>query len=168
MLPTALQLTLRTALAAAALAACSSPKIVVTTNAAPAVDFDAKKTYAWLPEAPESDREAEVMPWVRAAVNRDLAGKGYQLVPFDEASMVVEEILIAAERTRTNDPYYAVELYETYEEGSMILDFIDPLSRTILWRGVATTEIKGLDTDEARQARVDEVVSAIMDRFPPR
>jgi len=52
-----------------------------------------------------------------------------------------------------------------YKEATLILDFIDPASNELLWRGVYIDEIdeSGIMTEE----KINEAVEHILEKFPP-
>ena len=52
-----------------------------------------------------------------------------------------------------------------YKEATLILDFIDPASNELLWRGVYIDEIddSGIITEE----KINEAVKYILEKFPP-
>ena len=54
-----------------------------------------------------------------------------------------------------------------YEQGTLLLDLIDPESKQLIWRGTGQTRLRDLKTPEEREARVREVVDRILERFPP-
>jgi hypothetical protein len=60
------------------------------------------------------------------------------------------------------------EVYE-YEEGTLILDFIDGTSENLVWRG---TGQKALDDTpappEEQERRLRSVVAQILAQFPPK
>ena len=54
-----------------------------------------------------------------------------------------------------------------YDEGSLIIDLLDPTSRRIMWRGVIQAELSRDSTPEERTARIDAAVRKILTKFPP-
>jgi hypothetical protein len=54
-----------------------------------------------------------------------------------------------------------------YEEGSLILDFVDPQTKQLIWRGSAKAEVDDVKTPEKREALIDEAVQKILKNFPP-
>ena len=52
----------------------------------------------------------------------------------------------------------------TYDEGTLIIDVIDPASQRIAWRGYGTSQSRDLQLDAER---VQRTVSEILKRFPP-
>ena len=56
---------------------------------------------------------------------------------------------------------------DQYEEGTLLLDFVSPRDRQLIWRGSAQSRLRDIKTPEKREARVREVVGKILERFPP-
>lgn len=55
-----------------------------------------------------------------------------------------------------------------YEEGSIVIDMVDPATRRLLRRGAARTVVTSNDDGEARRQRLNEVIARILGQYPPR
>jgi hypothetical protein len=55
-----------------------------------------------------------------------------------------------------------------YDEGTLILDVVDPETRKLIWRGSAQAEVKYATNPEKRNERIKEAVRRILERFPPK
>ena len=55
-----------------------------------------------------------------------------------------------------------------YEQGTLLLDFVDPETRQLLWRGSASARIRPSSSPEESQKRANEAVAAMLERFPPK
>ena len=53
----------------------------------------------------------------------------------------------------------------TYQEGTLILDVIDPATQQIAWRGYGTSSARDLHMEPER---IHRTVTAILERFPPK
>ena len=53
----------------------------------------------------------------------------------------------------------------TYQEGTLILDVIDPATQQIAWRGWGTSQSRD---PQMRPERLRKTVAAILARFPPK
>lgn len=60
-----------------------------------------------------------------------------------------------------------VSTYE-YEEGSLILDFVDAKSNEMIWRGVAKGDVNRVNTPEKSEKIIDEAVHDILINYPPK
>lgn len=160
----------------------------VNTDYDPEADFSRMHTFAWL-EPPMREQPSETAeasdPFarntlldkrVRAAVEDALTRRGY--VPADGAPpdfllryqlvlrdrTVSQPVLVDAGYRRypyTYNGYYGTY---TYEEGTLVLDVIDPATKQIAWRGWGRgrTSDAHLDAEE-----VKTYVDRILARFPP-
>ena len=57
-----------------------------------------------------------------------------------------------------------LDVYQ-YKEATLILDFIDPASNQLLWRGVYIDEID--DSGMITEDKINEAVEHILEKFPP-
>lgn len=55
-----------------------------------------------------------------------------------------------------------------YENGTLILDFIDAKDKTLLWRATAKAIINPSSNPERQTARINEAVTKILQNFPPQ
>jgi len=60
-----------------------------------------------------------------------------------------------------------IDVYQ-YEEGSLVLDVIDPAQSELVWRGTASKAIDRSWTPEERETEVREAVRALLAEFPPK
>ncbi|NOX16731.1 MAG: DUF4136 domain-containing protein [Chlorobi bacterium] len=54
-----------------------------------------------------------------------------------------------------------------YDEGTLIIDVVDAKKKALVWRGTGTQILRDYSSNEERQANIDDVVSQILDDFPP-
>jgi len=60
-----------------------------------------------------------------------------------------------------------VSVYE-YEQGTLILDFIDTSSNQLIWRATAKAIISPASTPEKQTKKVNDAVNTILEHFPPK
>ncbi len=187
---------LRIALLGACLAVlvgcASTPKVSVDHS--PNYDFAAKTRFAVLrPEAAVAalgGHGAPVMNDLMAqrltsTIERALTARGYQLVRPDQAEMFVTFFVTTENRTdihtynsgfgygRCWDPLRCAGWanpevsVQQYTVGTLFLDFIDPRSETLQWRGTTSTRLPSNPSQEKRDEIANKVVTAIVDQFPP-
>ena len=179
-----------------ALGGCAS-SLQIQSEHDPRFDFSSVRTYDWLAiDQPEFDSntapefrdprfEAEALdPPIRAAVDRELAARGYQRVTESADFLVAYHAALntAADATRLGD-YVTWEMavegtlpglstasdyMRIYEQGSVILDFVSPDAKQLLWRGSVQAEIDRSNTQAQRVARINDVIGELLQRFPPR
>ena len=143
------------------------------------------ETYAWLTSESE-----EKMPYqldglqdrrIRAAVNQDLQSKGFSEVKPSEADFLVN--YITKTKTRREENQVSASLgygfnswgmgmrtetqVRDYEEGSLLVDFVDPATKELVWRGRSQARIPELSTPAKRTEQINKAVNSILKGFPP-
>jgi len=178
---------LRSAAAAAialSLAACSGMTIRSDFN--PQADFSKYTTYAWLPTPqtgnPRTDN-AIVEGRIKNAVDAALQAKGYQKGTEANADFWVGyhlNIEGQMDVTTTNNYYgygwgrwYYAPAYQStqvryYDQGTLLIDVVDAKAKELVWRGTAEAEVRPGVKPEESERRINEAVSKILERFPPK
>ena len=64
-------------------------------------------------------------------------------------------------------PVPVTEAYQ-YDEGSLIVDFVDAKTKELFWRGVARKRLRERDTPEERQKTIQIAVQEILNGYPPK
>ena len=173
------------AIALLGLAGCSSFR--VTTDFDPQANFEPLRNYAWLENVrkPSDDprlHNSLVDSRVRAAVDRELATKGYAKTPASSADFLVTYYLGLETKIDVHTIHsgygYGYRGYhgrvgsetvvDQYEEGSLLLDILDPRGTELLWRGTASARVRKSSTPEKREERINAAVAAIFAKFPPQ
>ncbi len=163
---------IRAAIAIAVMPACSS--LATSFDYDTAHQFGAPKTYAWI----EKQDNSIGMRRVRDAVNAELSARGLALAPL-EPDFQIAAHLGSQEKLRVVDWGYSypsrgywhggrdIDVYQ-YEEGSLVLDVIDPDKSELVWRGTASKAVDPSWTPEEREVEVREAVQALLAEFPPK
>lgn len=177
----------------ALLAGCAStPKVSVDHN--PAFQFAGKVRFAVLrPElavAALGGQGAPVMSDLMAqrlttTIERNLRERGFEIVPRQQADMYVTFFVTTENRTDVHtynsgfgygrcwnsmrcaawaSPEVSVQ---NYTVGTLLIDFIDPASNTLQWRGTTSKRLPSNPSVEDRDELAELVVHAIIDQFPP-
>lgn len=164
--------------------ACSGVR--VTTDFDPSADFTRVRSYAWLDERSgvQGDR-ADVTSLldrrVRRSVDAELQRKGLSAVGRAEADVLVTYHLGVETKLDVNtiDTGYGygrsryragVSTHTTvteYQEGTLLIDVIEPKSKQLIWRGSGQARIRRSSTPEQREERIDQAVAQILESFPP-
>jgi hypothetical protein len=55
-----------------------------------------------------------------------------------------------------------------YDAGTITIDLVDNRTNRLVWRGWSEGSLDGIDSQDVIEARVDDAVSRIMTRLPPR
>jgi hypothetical protein len=170
-------------------------KVDIKTNQAPDTDFKKFKTYAWLPPVPVVKNvapdavtnatlsEEALAPAIVAAVDRELAARGFTKAPFDSADVHVA--YFAALTVGFNQSYLGehygyitgwaspipIGLAPTtnvsaYEKGTVLVDLVDRAANKAIWRGSAMTRIAQEHSVEKRIERINEAAKKMFDKYP--
>jgi len=159
------------------IAGCATfPKddIKIDTSADAKANMSGYKTYAWLGsvgivndpdglwEPPQFDADAELKFQIDAALRkRGLTESS------NNPDMLVAYALgadMAALKLKEN-PKTKITTLENVPQAGIVVALIDAQSGFVIWAGVATGEIKNVDTKTARE-RLDYVVQAMFDKLP--
>ena len=174
----------RIAVAALLLAACSS--VQVSTDYDPATDFAVLRAYAWLPRKAGASGDPRLdssllNERIRNAVEVQLAERGHRKVASGQADFLVA-YHTAVERKIDVDTIYRGYGYGThswgwgaghetvvydYDQGTLVLDVLDPKAHRLLWRGSAKAVVSEESTPEKRTKLINEAVAKLLEQFPP-
>ncbi len=164
------------------LAACTT--IQVSTDFDPGIDFGALETYAWLPDSERRHGDPRIDNTlldqrVRSAVDRELEARGFRILQSGTPDFLVTHFAAVDRRIRVDQIYrssrgpgwgqsgWSDTVVNEYEQGTLLLDVLDPRSRNLMWRGTAAARLGTAKTPEQRTQRVNEAVERLLDRFPP-
>jgi hypothetical protein len=179
---------------AAMVAGCSSLEISYDFD--PKADFAGLKTYGWIKEPPKPtgdpriDGNTILETRIHDAVDSGLVARGFRKVSADPDFLVAYHVsLDRRQSVQTLNSYYgygggwgygygasyrpgywagAPETYVyEYEEGTLILDIVDPKNKELIWRGSAQDEVHFKSTPEKDQAQLNEAVRKMLEKFPP-
>ena len=59
-----------------------------------------------------------------------------------------------------------IDVHE-YEEGNLVLDFVDTDTKELIWRGTATDALDADATPDERRKQIQEAVAKILAKYPP-
>jgi hypothetical protein len=155
----------------AALAGCSTDAIKYQYEAK--ADFTNLKTFDWFTVEQKARFNEQTIENIKDAVNKNLTAKGKMKVsenPDFLIALKVQRQLKEEEWSITDARYGSYRrrmLPNIYEEGTMILDFVDPETKELLWRGSASATIKPELTNEEQRRRINGAVTKLLDKFPP-
>ena len=171
-------LTLTIAVATVWLAGCATMN--VNSYAERGVDFRQYRTYNWAPPDtwstgdPRLDNNRFFDERVRAQVEGQLARRGFEKTSSQQPDLLVhyhanvsQEIDI---RQLDSSTHYCAN-YDCrpfiYDKGTLFVDFVEPGTGTLIWRGWAEGSIEGvIDNQTWMESRIDEAVAKILERLP--
>ena len=163
----------------------------------PKADFSGLSTYQWLDEPqkptgdPRIDGNTILRDRIHLAVDSELRARGFTKVSADPDFLVAYHVsLDRRQSVQTLNSYYgygpgwgygygaayrpgfwggAPETYVyEYEEGTLILDIVDPKNKELMWRGSATDEVSFKSTPEKDQTQLNKAVQELLEHFPPK
>jgi hypothetical protein len=141
------------------------------------VDFIKLLSYRWLPVPEKADISSLDVNRIKKAVNNELNTRGLRM-RLDNPDFLIAEHLIKKDNVditnwgygyglyRRNRGYHDITVYQ-YEEVTLILDFIDAKSKSLIWRGTAKTGLENARTPEKRDLLINDAVQKILHNFPP-
>jgi hypothetical protein len=155
----------------------------------PSASFAGLKTYDWINAAkkvtgdPRLDNPA-LDKRIRELIQGQLATQGYTLAPGGTPDFLVGYHVALEKKlaVSTMNDYYGYRAgwgwsygagtgtmmpqsytYE-YEQGSLIIDVVNPKTHDLMWRGSAQAEV---NRKKGRE-QLNEAVTRILERFPPK
>lgn len=164
---------------------CSS--VSVSTDFDNSIDFTGLSTYNWMPppEQPSAELQRElsqntlIESRVQRAVDGQLAAKGIRKTMHDPDMLVAFHTGVQ-DKVNVQSWGYGYGWGRGrgrigggdvttvhYEEGTLILDFIDPETKKLIWRGVGTGVLPGEVSPEKSQKNINKAVEKILDKYPP-
>ena len=171
-------------------AGCSTIKVGSDYNRN--TDFSKLKTYAWLNETDNPSDNVRmnnkiVIESVRSSVEKTLNSKGYVKTDRENADFLITWFGAIEEKIKAQniDHFYSSYGYDTlyqdpswnpqsqvtnikeYEEGSLIFDFLDPETHTLLWRGIGQDKVVEGRPDDVVRQNIDKAVKKILADYPP-
>jgi hypothetical protein len=160
---------------------------------APDANLARRPTFRFVPDKSQAAAEAVASgPDWRAIISQDiltaLNAKGYRFFPNRKTDLLVafHIVLVENESVTTLDNYLGYPLTPGQSaqadlskfqdpnhpgeasKGTLIIDFIDPKKRVLLWRGWAKTNVDLKQSGEKLQALAKAAVDQILAKFPSR
>ena len=151
-------------------AGCST--VHVSYDHDPSYDFTKLKTYDWIPNTAPISRTKLIEKHVRRVVNDQLGDKGYIIDNNNPDFYIVlhtgkeRKIDVSSRGYGYRGLRGGIVVYQ-YEEGTLVLDFVDAKKMGLIYRGIATAELLRSSSFEKRQERINETVEKILKQFPP-
>ena len=143
------------------------------------VNFAKYKTYKWMP-APQKRGPRGIAPnslldkRIKRAVEGELNAKGYQQIMVGKPDILLTYHTAVRQKVDVSAVDYGywrgryrgrtVTTYR-YKEGTLILDFVDPKMKQLVWRGWA---IGVVGNREEAEEKINKSVKKILDKFPPQ
>lgn len=175
--------------------ACATYRVSVDYD--PAINLATLKHYAWKPETGDKagdlliDTDTLFRQRVTNAIDGELTRRGYR--KSENSPDFLVSFFYTRERKVDSSslyyPYYGgffggpysgywggwyypgyyggANLMREYDEGLLVIDFLNPRTRKLLWRGMVRDYIRFQEEPETRERRIYQSVAAALERFPP-
>lgn len=140
-------------------------------------DFSRLNSFRWKPIPGDMQIDELTETRIKNAVNRELACKRFMIVPSNPDLLISLHLKRQIKKQMVNwgYPYIPdegswggriIDSYK-YEEGTLVLDFIDTRTERVRWTGSITLIIEPRISPKKRTERINEAVSKILENFPP-
>jgi len=159
-------------LLAALLTSCSS--VVVKSDYDPETNFTQYKTFDFMPHPNKPGANPFNQKRIEAAVEQALVAKGFQKQDSGRPDLLVAYHTNVRDKIDVDTYGYRygrygrrVGTYTTvreYQQGTLVIDFVDAQSKDLVWRGWAKGEVN----DSVSKEKVDDTVAKILAKYPPQ
>lgn len=136
-------------------------------------NFSELETYEWILTENEGKSDIITSQAIQNAVDKNLQRKGYGRASANP-DLMVSTLVLTRLRAAAPDPYqaaygpYTAPPAQRYEEGELVVDFVDPDDRRLIWHGSASVDLFEVRTPEQAEQTIDAAVGKILNKFPPR
>ena len=155
----------------------------------PATNLSGLKTYDWKSGAQEKTGDVRtdnplLDARIRAAVDRSLSERGYQRVSNRTPDFYVVYQYTVRSKVGSGDAGIGFGIgsfgshggigissgsgVSEYDEGTLVIDFIDPSNSDLIWRGTGTRRVSQHSDPEKRTKNINETIEKIQAQFPPK
>jgi hypothetical protein len=144
-------------------------------------DLGQYRTYGWTAEDrfgtgdPRLDNNPFFQERVRAAVEKQLAARGYEKTSSDAPDLVLhyhasitEQIEVSSIDRDSGNCFGATDCRPyAYDAGTLVIDFVDARTDRLVWRGWAEDTMDGaIDNQRLMEQKIDDAVARILQRLP--
>jgi len=165
----------------AALFLISCSTISVNQDYDPAYDFSKLKTFGFIPITSEAGIDQLNAQRLGDAIKSNLTAQGYTLsenADFGIALFFTKDTKTSVQSSGGYGYGYGYgyrgyggmggSTYVTqYDEGTLVIDFIDIAENKLVWRGVGTGALSESPSVEERTENINNAVAQILEQFPP-
>ena len=153
------------------------------------INWPLMTTWAWFQPGRDNDNRilslmAQRVHW---QVSQDLAAKGLQEVPAQQASLWLSWGFTEKSKlqgTSYNSGFYSSGFYygpypwmmtnwpsevvvNSYEVGRLTLNVIDPANHHVIWQGIASQRLTSDMSPEEQREYITTSVNSLLEKFPP-
>ncbi len=150
------------------------------------VDFTKYQTYAWMPESRATPADARAAlqrnqlldKRIKSAVNAQLPGKGLRLDADAPDLLLVYHTGVEEKVHVTDSGHRYGRRYRgwggrnvtvtQYQEGTLILDFVDAKSNALVFRCTAQAVLEHNPSPEQIDQKINDAVTKMLESYPPK
>jgi Domain of unknown function (DUF4136) len=149
----------------------------VRYNFMPGTDFSKYHTYKWVDIPSNVHPNQIVAQEIREAVNNTLAAKGFTPATGDKADLYVGYQCSVDQEREWNAWGMGGGLRwggmgsaesSTITNGMLAVDFYDPTSKQLVWRGTAAQTLNPSGNQQKDMERLNNAVAKLLKHFPPQ
>lgn len=155
----------------------------VTFDYDTAANFDALKSYSWMPPAGNAASDELLVKRIKNSLDSQLQAKGR--APAEASPDFLIGMQLSGKTTYGGSTGVGVSVgipvgragrvsvgggkSQAIEkkEGQLVLDFVDAKSKSLLWRATASGAVNPGQTPEQQQQRINGVIAEMLSQFPP-
>jgi hypothetical protein len=146
----------------------------VTYNFMPGTDFSKYHTFKWV-DLPSNVHPNQIISQeIKEAVNNVLTSKGLTQATGDTADVYVgyqcsvdQERQLNAWGMRGIGGGMGGATTSTISNGTLAVDFYDPTSKDLIWRGSATKTLNPSGNQQKDMEKLNKAVAKLLKNFPP-
>jgi hypothetical protein len=147
-------------------------------------DFAALKTFSWMPATGNAAGDELLVKKIRNTLDAQLKAKGrtqtagnpdfliaMQLsgkTTYGGSTGVGVSVGIPVGRAGSLSVGGGKSKANEKKEGTLLLDFLDAKTKSLVWRATASGAVDPAATPEEQQQRINEVIAAMLAYFPPK
>lgn len=150
----------------------------IKTNYMPGTDFSKYHTYKWVTINNSEQVDPIVVQQIKDAIDTQLTGKGMTKTDADTADMYVG-IQTSIQQQQQWNAYgtgggwrfgggMASATSSTIQIGTLGVDFYDPATKQLIWRGEATKTLNPSKNAQTNLNRINQAVAKLLKTFPPK
>jgi hypothetical protein len=153
-----------------------APSISVNHDYDPDYNYTNLKTYAWIPVQGAAQVSELKIKRFQNAVDTELAARGMQQSS-ENPDFLSALHGMAQNKVNVTDWGYSYGRYwaagprnidvDTYQEGTVFLDFVDAKSKELFWRGAGTSVIEPGISPEKQEGKFAAAAAKLLAGFPP-
>ena len=154
--------------------------MTVDSDYEPETDFAKYKSWTWMESAKPSEKDIDAISFqrIRDAIEAELPKHG--LAKADAGDLSVTFQISVQHKIKQSNASVGVGYgwgpahigvskspsWE-YDEGTLILDLVDPKTKTLIWRGTAKGTVHPEASPEERKENIRKAVGYLLEGYPP-